>query len=455
MTKTLMLTLVLLAGCATQPYVAQPVAPHKATMRFEQRSLDSPDLRDFMISQGYPENGFPIKTWDLPALTLAAFFFHPQLEVARAEWRLAQAGQISAGQKINPSLTTSIDHHSIAAGGVSPWTFSFAFGITVETGGKRAIRQAHAALMTDAARMSIAATAWNVRSQLRQQWIEYQGTLQGIELLKRELALRDEMVQLLQRRLDAGMVSSVELQQMRMLAQQARQALAAEQGRLSGLQASLGEVAGLPAQTLESAALSTLMTASPRLPDAALQRAALTNRLDLLSALVRYAAAESVLELEIAKQIPDITLVPGYSYDQGDNRWSLGLSTIPNLLNHNEGPIAEARARRELEAEQFYALQIRVIGELDHARASYQEALNETIQAERLLDAQRQREVQLEQQFAVGYSDQLDQLGVRLETLRAEKGVLTAQRQTQRVSGLLEDAIGRPLDDAATTKDLP
>ncbi len=450
-----MLMLALLAGCATQPYVAQPVAALQAATRFEQRSLDSLDLRDFMISQGYPENRFPIKTWDLSALTLAAFFFHPGLEVARAEWRLAQAGQISAGQKTNPGLSTSIDHHSIAAGGVSPWTFSLAFGITIETGGKRAIREAHAALMTDVARMAIAATAWNVRSELRRQWAEYQGTLQQIELLRRKSALRDEMVQLLQRRLDAGMVSAVESQQMRLLAQQAQQILAAEQSRLPGLRANLATAAGMPEQALESATFGTLTNALPRLPDAALQRAALTNRLDLLAALVRYAAAESVLELEFAKQTPDITLFPGYSYDQGDNRWSLGLSILPNLFNHNEGPIKEAQARRDLEAEQFYALQIRVIGELDQARANCQAALNETSQAEKLLDAQRLREAQLEQQFAVGYSDHLELLGVRLETLEAEQGVLAAQRQTQRASGLLEDAVQHPLDDPSTLKDLP
>lgn len=450
MAKTLLLMLLsgLLPGCAMQTYEAKPMAAEQSATRFQQRSLESAELRDFMLAQGYPENGFPIKTWGMQELTLAAFFFHPQLDVARAQWQAAQAAEITAGQKPNPDLSAGAEHHSNAAGGVSPWTLAFSLAIPIETGDKRANRMARAASLSEAAHIDIGQMAWRLRSRLRNQLTEYQAALQQTGLLQREAALRGEIVQMLQSRLDVGMVSDIELNNARLQAQKTQQALAAEQGRLPGLRASLAEAAGLPTQALESVQLNTATAAPAALPDAALQRAALTNRLDIRAALARYAASESRLKLEIARQYPDITLSPGYSFDQGDNRWSLGLSMILALLNKNEGPIAEASAQRELEAQQFNQLQIRVISELEQAQAGYQAALQEIGQAQQMLVAQQQRTAQTERQFETGYVDRLEQAGTRLETLVAEQGVIAAQTRAQRVLGLLEDTIGRPLDDS-------
>ena len=59
-------------------------------------------------------------------------------------------------------------------------------------------------------------------------------------------------------------------------------------------------------------------------------------------ALADYAASQSALQLEIAKQYPDLHLGPGYELDQTDNKWSLGISLDLPILNHNQGPVAEA-----------------------------------------------------------------------------------------------------------------
>jgi outer membrane protein TolC len=97
----------------------------------------------------------------------------------------------------------------------------------------------------------------------------------------------------------------------------------------------------------------------------------LQGRSDIQSALAEYAAAEADLQLQIAKQYPDVHLSPGYQYDQGDNKWSLGVTFELPLLNQNQGPIAEARARRLESAARFTELQAKVIGEIDRASAAY------------------------------------------------------------------------------------
>ena len=58
------------------------------------------------------------------------------------------------------------------------------------------------------------------------------------------------------------------------------------------------------------------------MPAAALQTTALLNRLDIRIALEKYAAAESKLKLELAKQYPDLVISPGYAFEFGDNIWS-------------------------------------------------------------------------------------------------------------------------------------
>jgi outer membrane protein TolC len=190
------------------------------------------------------------------------------------------------------------------------------------------------------------------------------------------------------------------------------------------------------------------------LPAEASQRAALLNRLDLRAALARYAAAESALQLEIAKQRPDITLSPGYSFDQGDNRWSLGLSLILALLNKNEGPIAAASARRETEAASFDVLQASIIAEQEQALAKYRVALDEIAAAERSLQSQRQQQALTARQFEAGYSDRLELAGVRLEAVSAERHLLSRRIKAKQALGTLEDALQQPLDET-TLPDLP
>lgn len=74
---------------------------------------------------------------------------------------------------------------------------------------------------------------------------------------------------------------------------------------------------------------------------------ALTNRTDILRALADYAASQSALQLEVARQYPDVRLGPGYTFEVGEHRWSLiGAALTLPIFNQNQGPIAEAEARR-------------------------------------------------------------------------------------------------------------
>jgi len=63
---------------------------------------------------------WPPPAWDLRALTLAAFYFRPDLDVAQARWAVARNGRIAAGERPNPSLTASAGYDT-TTNTPSPW----------------------------------------------------------------------------------------------------------------------------------------------------------------------------------------------------------------------------------------------------------------------------------------------------------------------------------------------
>jgi outer membrane protein TolC len=440
----------LLSACATQTYAPAPIAPEELAADFHARRLDSAELQAYMRSQGYPQDTLPIKLWGLHELTLAAFYYHPRLELARARVKQAEAAIITAGRRPNPGISADVEHHSDTPSGDSPWTLGFALDIPVETAGKRDIRLERAAAISNAARLEVAQSAWEIRSQLRARLLDYATSEQTVALLQRESDTQQEIVTMLEKRLAAGMVSHVDLSNARLQWQKTRQALAGESGRLPPLRAAIAAACGLPESALagiklDSAEITRILPPAA-LPATEIQSAALLNRLDIRAGLARYAASEAALKLEIAKQHPDVTFSPGYMYDQGDRLWTLGLSLLLGLLDRNEGPIAEADAQRKAEAAQFNLLQTRVIGELEQFLAGYQAAHQKLTQAEQLLAAQRARHQQITRQLDAGYTDRLELTSATLEMLVAERGVQEATMRTQQALGQLEDTVQRPLD---------
>ena len=107
------------------------------------------------------------------------------------------------------------------------------------------------------------------------------------------------------------------------------------------------------------------------LPAPDVRAAAVENRLDVQRALAQYEAAQSRLQLEVARQYPDIDLGPGYAYEEGVHLISLRMGTVLPLRNRNEGPIAEAEAQRKAAGAQLLATQSAVIAQSDKALAQY------------------------------------------------------------------------------------
>src|SRR5881409_2703627 len=129
----------LLAGCA--PFESRPISPTETAARLDARRLDDLKLKEFLETNlGHPLEPWPLPSWDLETLTLAAFYFHPALDVARVQWRVAQAGVRTAGGLPNPTLGLTPGYDTSAANGLSPWIPFLNLDVPLETAGKRGHR---------------------------------------------------------------------------------------------------------------------------------------------------------------------------------------------------------------------------------------------------------------------------------------------------------------------------
>jgi len=456
--KTYISVLVLLAGCAR--FEARPLSPQRTAEQFEVRTLDDPQLKAFLETNLNRDlTGWPLHEWDFDTLTLAALFYHPSLDVARAQWAVAQAGVTTAGGRPNPVADVSPQYTTNSESGISPWVAALTLNATIETGGKRAYRVERAKQESESARLNLAEQAWQVRSRLRARLLDYAAANRWVVLLQDVQEIQKLRVQLLEGQLAAGAIASTDVITSRVALIKTQADLGEAQRQVIESRASVAEALGVPLRAVEGHELrfDLLPSAEPdrALESMELRRQALHSRPDILAALADYAASQSALQLEIAKQYPDIRLGPGYEYDQGSHKWGLGVGAELPVLNRNEGPIAEAEAKRTQAAARFLAVQAQAIGEIDRAlvaRAASQEQLR---QMDALRETQQRHVQSIEFMVKVGGADQLELSSARLEVALAEVARLDAMIKAQRALGQLEDAVQVPFDAMPSVEQAP
>jgi outer membrane protein TolC len=439
----------ILAGCAH--FEPQPIAPEKTAALLEARRLDDVGLKQFLGQNlGREIKEWPVTNWSFEELTLVAYYFHPGLEVARAQWLVAQAGLKTAGARPNPSVSVSPGYDSQIPGNYSPWLVPVTLDMPVETSGKRGKRLAEAEKISESARWNFVSAIWQIRSGVRAALLDFNTAGRRAELLETQFAAQRDIVKLLQGRFDAGSISHPELTTAQIALNKTQLDLNDAQSKQADARSRLSEALGLGEVALDGKnfQLDFSMPDAGQLTSAEARRIALRSRADILAALAEYAAAEADLRLEIAKQYPDLHFGPGYAWNSGnagDNQWSLGLTIELPILDQNQGPIAEAEARRKLSAAKFVALQSQVIGEIDRAVAGWRVAEEQLKTGDSLFAAEQQQKKSAQAQLEAGATDRLDLLNAQLEWDSASLARLENEVQLQQAVGQLEDALQSPL----------
>lgn len=453
MTRPFLFTvLILLSGCAA--YHAQPVAPTALMDAFEVRTLDSPDLQRYIAAHcGNAGNGGACAPgiWNLDTLTLAAFYFSPLLDVARARYGSSQAALQSAGQRPNPALQFPLGYTANAKPGESPYTFGLGLDIPIETAGKRGYRVTQAQQISNAARSDIGNVAWQVRSRLRSHMLGFYAATRRARILERRIATQQQIVTMLDKRLAVGAASAPEANQARIVLDGIRVNLAKAQRQIQDERAQIAAAIGLPVDALANIRIGfeTFERIYPDIPAADVRRQAILNRADVVAALAEYEASQAALQLEIARQYPDMHIGPGYIFDAGAEKFVLLVSNIVlPLFNQNKGPIAEAEAGRTEAAARVNAVQAHAIEATARAIQDYRADRENLLIAESLLSAQKRQLHEVQKGFEAGETDRLTLTLAQQEFYTQALTRQDALVQVQQSIGQMEDAMQRPLSTA-------
>ena len=441
-----------IAGCAS--YAPRPITPDSTARALERRTLDEPRLLQF-IAAASPTYVGGATGWDISTLTLAAIYYHPEIEISQARLAAARAGIRTAGQIPNPTLTVGPGNGVLAAEAPSALTLGILISFVLETFGKREARVEQAQNLTEAARQDLAAAAWQVRSGVRTALLDVWAAEGRLRLAQRRRNLQEEIVALLERRFTAGDSSALDVARERINLSQVT--LAARDAERQGAEARarLAAAVGVPVRALDQVRLGlAAFDNPPQVPDVgemtegSLRRQALLGRADVLGLLAEYQATQSSLRLEVAKQFPNINVGPGYAFDRGDNLYNFELSVDLPIFNQNQGQIAEAHAQRKAAAAKLAGLQAKIIGDIDRAVAAYRSAARTLATANTLLQSQVRRRQQLDRAYQMGEVDRLAPLTADLEQEVVQLARYEAVVQQREAIAMVEDALHRSMFDS-------
>ncbi len=449
----LLLIIAVLAGCAT--FHNQPISPGNTLAAFDARRLDSAETRHAIeASLRHSVAPWPPRRWTFALLTPVALHYSAVLAAAEAHARAVSAGIQVASEYPNPQFSFAPGYNTSSPAGESPWIFDYALSFPIPTAGRRAaaIRQARA--LGTAADFDVAGTAWQVRNRLRSRLLDLYAAGQQVALLRQQAADQRETSNLLQARYASGEISAPAWLQARSAYQAIQYALASAKTRETTARATLAAVLGMPAAALQGMhfAFNEFTRPLDVAPKAAVQRHALLNRADILSALARYAASQYALQREIARQYPSLQIGPGFRWDQGQDKWSLGISISLPVFNHNQGAVAVAEARRREAAAEFGVVQNRVIAQVTQAIAAYDGARASLSLAMQAADSAAQAAQAVTAQFQAGETDALALFFARQTALRSALAHLKALISAQTALTRLENALQQPLNGTHTPR---
>jgi cobalt-zinc-cadmium efflux system outer membrane protein len=437
-------TICSLAGCAVQRYQPVPIVASTTASQFESRNLADAGLRSFEErSLGRPLSTWPPKSWDLRTLSLAALYFNPALDLARARVATAEGAVVTARARPNPTF-------DFVPGVPAPYLLTQDVLFLIETAGKRGRRAQTALNLDQAAQLDLADSAWTIVMGVRLALLNYLVASRNLELLRSEEKVREDQVAILEQVLSVGEITRLDVDLARIEGSKTQVATRAAEGQVADARAALATAIGIPVAGLNRAEFLWSDMDTPPAPESLsadqVQRDAVLNRLDIRRSLAQYAAAEAALHSEIAKQYPNFNIGPGYTYEERNSFFTVGFSTALPVFNRNQGPVAEAEGRRKEAAAAFLQTQAQVIERSERALAVYTAALKEVGEAQSLYQLQETQLRIVEQIIRAGADDRLRLDGVQIQLSVLARARLDALGRVQRALGDLEDAVQRPFD---------
>lgn len=435
-------------GCVN--HEAKPIDLSASSTALQARTLNDPQLRQRLLSLHLIDSGqmFPPAQWNRAQLWVAIALRNPEVAQAQQRLRLAVAGVTTARALPNPTVALGSEY-SLSQTSESPWLWSISTDWLLDVGLRRSLRTQLADVQVRTARIEYAEALWSARSQLRSALLALLINEQRSRLLNQALSQQSQLVIKQQQRVKLGESSASEVLNANLELARLRTGVTEADAQHDTALAQLARLLGMPEAAIRSQqfAWNELFQVAD-INDAEMEpwrEQALLTRGDLEKAILAYQSSELELQQAVRQQYPQWSIGPGYTWDHGVKKATLGVSFMLPVFNRNQGPIAEALAKRDLAGEQVLATQAQILNDIEASQAAYRSAvavlqsqLEQSDAAESLL-SQQQRALQL------GGADRLDVVTADLALLTQQLAVLDQVERMRIALAQLEDALRRPL----------
>jgi outer membrane protein, heavy metal efflux system len=437
-----------LAGCVA--YSPAPIDLRANQQALAARSLDEVAIQDRLIQVGAlsAAQAFPLQQWNRAQLLVAATTHNAQLNQARQQWRVAQAAVKTARAVPNPAVSLGSEY-SLSQSSESPWLWSVTLDWLWDAGARRYDRVSLANVQLQSARLGYAEALWQLRSELRGAELSWLMALQRQRMLDELVATQQRLLALLQQQRQLGALSELDLLpvQQELARWQAQQTQ--NRTKYQTAHSQLANLLGVPQSALADKVVEwNDVTQIAKVDKSELTKwreQALLSRSDLEQAVLDYQAKEIELKQQVRAQYPQLSVGPGFTWDHGVKKATLGLSFNLPLFNRNQGPIAEALVQRDAAGEQVMAVQAGILTDIDAAWAVWQQSVAAVETQLAQADAAESAYARTQQAKQLGATDEAAVLSVQVLSQTQQLAVLDQVEVMQQALGKLEDALRRPL----------
>ena len=445
-----------LAGCNFISYETKPIANQEVIEKITAKDPEDPKFKEFLEKQGWKEDKLLIKEWGLRELMLCALFFNPRIEIAKKEWDVAKIQEIIAPIKAPSSIGFESGRQTTGVKESSRDAFGLTLTTLFETADKAKIREERARNQSLIKRLELRKLAWDIKSDLTLNFIRYHQHLLNLQIIRSEIKLQNEILNMIKKRKSLGLSSSIDSNFNQIELNKNIQKLNEEQYQLNDTKSKIASILGISAEKFNTMRVANINFDQniegfrKILDDETKQQEiinlGLFNRIDLRIALAKYAVSESQLKLNIANQYPDIRFSPAYIFDYGSSKWLLGVTSIIPTVEKNKNLVEEAKKLRDIENLQVEKIQTSIINELAKLRDNYIYAKDLVRKDTEDLSAASELENSIESKFNQGEIDRIELTQQKLITLQYKRRFYTNKITLLKIGFDIEALLQEPLN---------
>jgi len=380
------------------------------------------------------------REWTVSDLLSVALSQNPDVLAAKA--RRLSAYRLADASRARPASGLSLSAEYANNAGSSPWLYGSGLDLPVDGGVRRKGRLTLADLDRLQADLEYEGAVWAVRNTLAHAIASRRAAMENLVLSQRLADIRQKRADLMDARVAAGEDARPSALLARTDLSAARRRVADALARISQANSDLAKSLGMAPSAVEAIRLAPFRSQaveSAMDPDSALRRS------DVLAAMVAYDRAETDLQLEIARQFPELRIGPGYTWDHGVVKLPLNLALVLPPTDLNRANIRTAEAKREEAARNLEAIQANVLDQLGRARDNLARSrMQIALIRDRDLPAAQGLDNAARRALRAGEGDQPDALAAQAALLEVELAMAEAEGAEASAAIDLEDALRMP-----------